>query len=65
MYIHSIKINQNLIIKNTYKILICKFNKFLFKMLKEEKIKVAMRCRPLISREIQNKSREIITIDRT
>ena len=33
-------------------------------MQKEEKIKVAMRCRPLINREIQNQSREIITIDR-
>jgi hypothetical protein len=34
-------------------------------MQKEEKIIVAMRCRPLISKEIQNKSREIITIDKS
>lgn len=34
-------------------------------MSKEEKIKVSMRCRPLITREIQNKSKEIISVDRT
>ncbi len=34
-------------------------------MSKEEKIKVSMRCRPLISKEIQNKSKEIISIDKT